>query len=208
VGLDTLDKFDAPDAAAPASSVPSVPSDDDVPLWLRPTRVGAPARPREDHAVASHPSRAEAVAAPAPAGPEPGWEADELAPRRWTPERWILLIGFGLVATALGVIANQAWLMGLPTSWVWWSSIAVVPPGLAGLAALFGWRHARHLAVVATVTTALMALFGLVEQPPVGLPQLVCALAAVGVTVAATAASRAGDPAGAVAPGDATPAEA
>ena len=79
---------------------------------------------------------------------------------------------------------------------------------LAGLAALFGWRHARQLAVVATVTTALMALLGLVEQPPVGLPQLVCALAAVGVTVAATAAARGGDAPADVVPGDATTAEA
>jgi hypothetical protein len=73
---------------------------------------------------------------------------------------------------------------------VWWSSIAVVPPGLAALAALFGWRLAPVLAVAASVCTALMAAVGLVRQPPVGLPQAVCAIAAVAVTLSARAVAK------------------
>jgi hypothetical protein len=115
--------------------------------------------------------------------------------RSWGASRWILLIGFSLVAVALGVIANQAWLMGIPESWVWWSSIAVVPAGLTGLAALFGWRHAPALAVAASVCTAVLAVVGLLRQPPVGLPQAVCAIAAVAVTLSARAVAKPADPA-------------
>ncbi len=115
--------------------------------------------------------------------------------RSWGAARWILLIGFSLVAVALGVIANQAWLMGIPQSWVWWSSIAVVPPGLTALAALFGWRHAPVLAVAASACTAVLAVVGLLRQPPVGLPQAVCAIAAVAVTLSARAVAKPADPA-------------
>ena len=115
--------------------------------------------------------------------------------RSWGAARWILLIGFSLVAVALGVIANQAWLMGIPESWVWWSSIAVVPPGLTALAALFGWRHAPVLAVAASACTAVLAVVGLLRQPPVGLPQAVCAIAAVAVTLSARAVAKPADPA-------------
>ena len=98
------------------------------------------------------------------------------------------------MAVALGVIANQAWLMGIPQSWVWWSSIAVVPPGLTALAALFGWRHAPVLAVAASVCTAVLAVVGLLRQPPVGLPQTVCAIAAVAVTMSARAVAKPAGP--------------
>jgi hypothetical protein len=140
--------------------------------------------------IAGRRTRAEAADAPVmatEAAVAPDRSGQEVDRRSWGLGRWVLLVGFSLVAVALGVIANQAWLMGVPNAWVWWSSIAVVPPALTALAALFGWKHALALAIVATVTTAVVAVVGLLRQPPLGLPQLVCALAAVGVTVSARA---------------------
>ena len=171
--------------------------DVDVPSWLAPSPAppGPPTEPGCRRAARPRPpSPPEPQPVAASTLPDPA-AAEVARDRSWGAARWILLIGFGLVAVALGVIANQAWLMGIPQSWVWWSSIAVVPPGLTALAALFGWRHAPVLAVAASVCTVVLAAVGLLRQPPVGLPQAVCAIAAVAVTMSARAVGKAAGPA-------------
>ena len=171
----------APPSAEPRAPRPS-PEPAAAPATVTSTststsRPGAP-RPAPPGPRPSPVARRRRQRRPPPPGPHPARTSTfPTRPRRGRSRPLvgrgavILLIGFGLVAVALGVIANQAWLMGIPQSWVWWSSIAVVPPGLTALAALFGRRDAPVLAVAASVCTVVLAAVGLLRQPPVGLPR-------------------------------------
>ena len=127
-----------------------------------------------------------AVAPLPPPRADTAWpsQADEDRERGWRHQRWILSLGFIAVGIALGTVSYSAWLVSAPQAWVVWVAIAVVPAGLTALAAVLGTRLARPLAVVTTIAYFLLAIVALIDQPAVGLPLLVCAIAAAAVTVA------------------------
>lgn len=122
-----------------------------------------------------------------PPRPEMAWPsvADQRHRRAVLRQRWILVIGFGLIVLAFTQIAYTAWRLGAPQAWVVWTSVALAPAALTALAALCGWRHALKLAVFVTAWQIVIATVALVLRPSVGVPQAVCALAAAAVTAAA-----------------------
>lgn len=122
-----------------------------------------------------------------PPRPEMAWPsvADQRHRRAVLRQRWILVVGFGLIVLAFTQIAYTAWRLGAPQAWVVWTSVALAPAALTALAALFAWRHALKLAVFVTAWQIVIATVALVLRPSVGVPQAVCALAAAAVTAAA-----------------------
>ena len=110
---------------------------------------------------------------------------DQRRKRQIRRQCWILTIGFGLIVLAFALIARTAWLLGAPQVWVTWTSVALAPAALTALLALLGWSHAMKLALFVTAWQIVIAIVALVLRPSVGLPQAVCALAAVAITAAA-----------------------
>ncbi len=124
-----------------------------------------------------------------PPRPDTAWPDvdDEERKRHARRQRWILVIGYGLVAFALGEISYTAWLLGNPQTWVVWIALTMAPAVLTVLAALTGWRAAMPLAVFSAAWYLVVAIVALALQPSLGLPQVVTAIAAVAVTAAAWA---------------------
>ena len=118
---------------------------------------------------------------------ETAWPSvdDQRRKRQIRRQCWILTIGFGLIVLAFALIAHTAWLLGAPQVWVTWTSVALAPAALTALAALLGWSHAMKLALFVTAWQIVIAIVALVLRPSIGLPQAVCALAAVAITAAA-----------------------
>jgi hypothetical protein len=96
-----------------------------------------------------------------------------------------VFFGFALIAFAIGQVAYTSWVLGQSGSWTWWTYVALLPAIVAALAAVFGLPHLAQISLVAAVWYVLLAIAVLVLAPSLGLPEVVCALAAIAVAAAA-----------------------
>ena len=103
--------------------------------------------------------------------------------------RWVLACGWGMVMAGIGVVANTGFLLGDPPFWTG-NGLAVLPflaPVLVLVALAADWRYEIVLSFVAVAATTAIGLVDLFHAKPMGYGELIFALVALLVTIAAMA---------------------
>jgi hypothetical protein len=103
--------------------------------------------------------------------------------------RWVLAGGWATVMAGIGVVANTGFILGDPPFWTG-NGLAVLPfvlPALVLVALAGDWRYTIPLSFLAVASTAVIGLIDLFHARPMGLGELLFAVVALLITIAAMA---------------------
>ena len=103
--------------------------------------------------------------------------------------RWVLACGWGTVMAGIGVVANTGFILGDPPFWTG-NGLAVLPfvaPVLVLVALAADWRYEIPLSFLAVAATFAIGLADVFRARPMGLGELLFAVVALLITVAAMA---------------------
>ncbi len=103
--------------------------------------------------------------------------------------RWVLACGWGTVMAGIGVVANTGFILGDPPFWTG-NGLAVLPfigPVLVLIALAADWRYEIHLSFAAVAATFAIGIIDLFHARPMGYGELIFAVVALLMTIAAMA---------------------